>query len=795
MKHTSSHRRFSWINASILFDILGIVALILSLALLSRVVQPTVSPVSYTAGDVTGVASLPLHLETPDSHQQLRATFHISVPRFTPHWYSIRASECLTSITIDGNDVSDILPPCRVLGASQRVNLSPFLSSGTHSIVIDITHRAIEHPFYLDLEPSGFDPLFLTIRLFMLIVFCALLYFIASTIRLLSRDSLQHSHVLVMHAPHVVRLFQFGKNPIVILWTGFFVCILTFIAMQPRLLSGYATDSLGQTRVFHNAFKAPHENEETYQLDFTVQYGWLRPVTLRIVPDDCMKDLVINGTRMPDATNEICGYDHGANVDVAHLMHRGLNTVQVSVRNSGGAGSLRVETDLSDPTMSVVIFLLILLGGSALWMTLRRFSSYDHQIITAIIFLGIALRAVYFFATPYHIRANDVDGHIEYAHFILDHGTLPGMRDTWESFQPPLYYLVSAGMMATGRQFYSFGFRDVSMMQAMSPILSILGFLLCIGMIRRCIDSKKYSYEFGVAVLILSVLPGAIYNAGRVNNDVFVQFFIILGLYYLVRSFDRGADRFRFWMYAEIALILGIASKTNALIFAPVLILATPFVFMTKGWKKWLLTLVVILVTTATYLGIYSLRDPDKDNISPTNIVTNSTSLHSALVIPNSRAMFMTFSPVQVFSHPFNDAWGEEGRRSYFLEYLFKSAFFGEWGFDDGMLLIARILVLSGMLCLPLAALGAFCALRKRSPVGILLLLYALCALLLHGVFRYYYPFSPSQDFRYISSIAVSVAALIGYGMTCVPRTLRIAAGTILCIFIGSALIFFVQLI
>ncbi len=791
MKHTPFARRLAWINRSLLIDVACLVVVGFCCILLYRVVQPSFGTASYGVGKTWGTSPLPVQVVLPEV-TELKVSFTLEVPVFAPHWYIIRADDCIRSLSVDGHDVSEVLPPCTLPGEPLRLNLGEQLRTGSHTLSFTVQSGGRELIGF-DMAPSLLDPLILGVWLLLLAGVFILLHLVSRAYRstLHTRPT---AHPLHRNLPTVVWLLGKFRSPLVLAWVLCAVFFFTYATVQPRIISGYYTDAGKELHLFRGTFSAPRESEDWYNLFFAVRYGWLRPPTLRVMGDDCVQGLVINGLRIPGLQNEACGYDIGARVQITDYVHRGINTMQAVVHNAGGAGALHIKVDQSDPLLTFLLFMAALSGGVGLWMTIRRSRVGADRLLAALIFVGIAARLFYFFATPFFVRANDVDGHIEYAHFLLDHGRLPGMRDTWESFQPPLYYIVSAGIIGVARELRIQGHDEIRVVQSLSPILAIIAFLLCVGMIRRLVDPGKHRMEFMMAVAALAVLPGSIYNAGRVNNDVLVQFFMILGLYELIRCFDPGARRVRHWLIACLSLALGVATKTNALILAPPLILATPFIFWNTGWKKWPLAVLTGLFAVGCYLGVYMMRNPEKDNVIVTNIVTNSVALNGDLIIPNTPRAFLEFSPLQVLLHPFNDGWNDAQRRQYFLEYLYKSAFFGEWGFPEPYLFVGRWLVLAGMFCIPLGLLGIFMAIRRRQPAGYLMLTYGLSVLLLHAVFRYQYPFSPSQDFRYVSSVSVVMAAFTALGVSCLPKTLRPYGAAALALFVAVAVSFLIRL-
>ena len=66
--------------------------------------------------------------------------------------------------------------------------------------------------------------------------------------------------------------------------------------------------------------------------------------------------------------------------------------------------------------------------------------------------LGLAVLWIALFANNLGALPNlvgyDVDGHLVYIHYIQQHHSLPRADQGWETFQPPLYYMLSAALLS-----------------------------------------------------------------------------------------------------------------------------------------------------------------------------------------------------------------------------------------------------------------------------------------------------------------------------------------------------------
>jgi hypothetical protein len=88
---------------------------------------------------------------------------------------------------------------------------------------------------------------------------------------------------------------------------------------------------------------------------------------------------------------------------------------------------------------------LALLLGTLVWRRHRALRCSTRQFRTLILAIW-SLVAVNNFSKLPSWMGMDYHGHLAYVQFILERRALPLATDGWEMFQPPLYYLLCAGM-------------------------------------------------------------------------------------------------------------------------------------------------------------------------------------------------------------------------------------------------------------------------------------------------------------------------------------------------------------
>jgi hypothetical protein len=153
-------------------------------------------------------------------------------------------------------------------------------------------------------------------------------------------------------------------------------------------------------------------------------------------------------------------------------------------------------------------------------------------------------------------------------------------------------------------------------------------------------------------------------------------------------------------------------------------------------------------------------------------VTMNVDGLPPALTLPSELRNFVTFDPAQIVTHPENFPWDDSQRRQFLLEFFFRSAFFGEFTFAGHLRPLERAILVSALLGLPLMAFGVARELGDAHPIWPMV---ASAAVLLGAfvMYRMKFPFAPSQDFRYVTFLAVPLTFFAVRGAFDLPRLAR----------------------
>jgi len=489
----------------------------------------------------------------------------------------------------------------------------------------------------------------------------------------------------------------------------------------------------------------------------------LRPLHARIfqvVADDCIEKLTVNEQAAGGNIIPFCDLAHGRVLHLGSLLHAGTNPVAMTIQNFGGPASYSWRIAWWDPLLlGIRALLLIGLLVSAVLIVKGLALSGSPRTLFGIFCSGAVLRLLYLFATPYQIRAYDADGHLEYIQYVSQHLALPPIKDGWEFYQAPLYY-VFTGLWVHVATIFGRALplltRDIQWIAFFSSVLALAG----LGWVVTLLFSHKEKVERVLFFASLAVLPSLVFLSARINNDVFLVLWEIFCLGFLIKWWQSG--RWLHWWIALLLLALSILTKTNGLLLVPVAFLLLVLKQHLSLRKKVLTGAISLLLLTLATGWMFTLRNGASLN-QP--LVVNTGNLSSALFVKNTVETFSEFNPLRMIVRPYNNPWDDAAGRQYFWEYFFKSAFFGEFDLGTTLKPLASAIILCGFLALLYAVYGAWMCIRKEG--WLTLPLWSAAGLLLagHALHRFVTPHSCAQDFRFSLLVSVPVIFFAVHGL------------------------------
>jgi len=164
----------------------------------------------------------------------------------------------------------------------------------------------------------------------------------------------------------------------------------------------------------------------------------------------------------------------------------------------------------------------------------------------------------------------DTKGHLYYVQYLLDNKSIPLANEDWETFQPPLFYLVSAIVVSLSRLFLAPNFAQFS--------LKLIPFLCGVGQIclayfaaRMVFPNSKTRQSLSVAITAL--IPMNIYISSYFSNESLSA--LLMSLIILMVIMILNSDRVSLKLYCELGFVIGLAflTKVTILTILPVIFL------------------------------------------------------------------------------------------------------------------------------------------------------------------------------------------------------------------------------
>lgn len=304
--------------------------------------------------------------------------------------------------------------------------------------------------------------------------------------------------------------------------------------------------------------------------------------------------------------------------DVASQLRPGENTLEITVVNDRAAGALSARLTMPAQTVPTDSTWRASIAGSAWrdarracepvdylqltpdfppptawqallagWRSLLVFAvlvtlavviharfgkAIDQRSVTWAMIIAAVMWAALFMnnAPALGVVGNDARFHLDYIQYILDHSRLPTPDLGAEMFQPPLYYLVSAGLLkACGHAIIDDGALHTLRMAAM-----VLGAaqLMLIGIGLRLLMPGKFAWQL-LGLVVAGFMPLHLYAFQYPSNELLAATLttgvLVLGLHVLRRDEPHAG-----WL-AALGVCLGAAVLSKATpIIAGVLVMA-----------------------------------------------------------------------------------------------------------------------------------------------------------------------------------------------------------------------------
>jgi hypothetical protein len=559
------------------------------------------------------------------------------------------------------------------------------------------------------------------------------------------------------------------------------ILIAMFFMSKVKYEDFVLTDEQGRNLAVNIPFsaKSPNDNERlTYELKGKIYLGTFSPRAFRIVIDDKIISLTINGKEVSLASipeNKKVDWRNGFIINLSKYLHNGENSIEIKFEDLGGLMGAKMQPLLRD--IRNVIFYVF--SFSFLLFILFVFSKKMHlpKRYSFILFIAIVIRILYLTVTDFDTRAHDTWEHIEFTKYFVDNWSLPPVNKASGGafFHPPLYYF-STALLYSGVSYLANNNTDsIYFSLQIFSLLASIGFVFfgikTTRLIFACFVKKDPTLLQKILPWICSLLialwPSGVLHSVRLGNDPMLYFLFSAALYFWICLYLRGKNRHLF--LAAFFTAAAIITKVNAALLIPMAIILfllkaiSGHISFSKDAIKNILIASIIIVAAlgfATYPGIKLKLSGERETL----YVDNINNVSSALQVGNKLENIVWLDIKTFVNEPFTSPWEDKYGRHYFPNYLGKTGLFGEWRYNGvAMHNIAVAISICALAMVIISLIFLF-----RMPIRdlkILLPLLLISFFLLSGITYMRVTFPVNIDFRYILPIIIPFCVFYNYGI------------------------------
>jgi len=395
------------------------------------------------------------------------------------------------------------------------------------------------------------------------------------------------------------------------------------------------------------------------------------------------------------------------------------------------------------------------------------FARHFFLFLAGLALLGwMTMAVIYIRNPPSQSYQHDLDGHIEYSQLIAREKKLPAPDRGWETYQPPLYYLINQLVHPLDSSTHGYRVRYISVVYG--------------GLFAICLFWLLLYYRVDpplallVSIFIMSA-PAVLQLFTSYNNDALAMALAALFLAALQAYYHRPC----LWRWLAIFLVVGAGCHAKFSFIPAVLasgvLLCVSVLFDHQGYAHVKRVTFALLACSAgglvlvPWLYFHNYRLTGK--IFPNNIEHPTGFMEKVRFKSTPDLIHFLFSPPHLkngeWSTPYAVATAP-GQIDWSKPSLFGSALvtatYGEWDYAaDHPFASFRLL---SWACLTTSMLGLVLAILLYRPRARVPLLLAILALLSHmSHLSFVHPFANAANFRYYAWILLPLALVLGIGL------------------------------
>lgn len=389
-----------------------------------------------------------------------------------------------------------------------------------------------------------------------------------------------------------------------------------------------------------------------------------------------------------------------------------------------------------------------------------------NKIVLLLFIANLILNFSYYCKTDPKTRTHDNGdgGHFSYIEHIAINKTFPRTKDGWVFYHPPFYYLVQ-----------SFIYNYLSLpieknnsanLEKIIQLTSLLYFSLfqLFGIKIINLSFKKKDFFYFLTITLFLFWPSGVIHSSRIGNDIFLYLFSAISLYFCLKWTNRKL--MKDFLSSLLFAILASLSKTNGIILIFLLgcLLLKNFSFLKNKFKYFSAISFGILIIVLNL--IYKNKIDTGSWSLNSNLIGNTNNLSNALIVDNNPSHLLFFNITKYLKIPYINPWTDDSGRQYFFNYLLKTSLHGEFYFDKKVQKILISLISLFYLNMIIAIIpGLIFHKIEENKIQSTLVFYLVILLLSIFLARIKYPFSCTNDFRYIFPAIIPFSVLLNLSL------------------------------
>ncbi len=402
--------------------------------------------------------------------------------------------------------------------------------------------------------------------------------------------------------------------------------------------------------------------------------------------------------------------------------------------------------------LSWVVALCLLAWGAGAFLFAAR-SGFAVWVGWPLAFAGL-LGVQCVVQTPPSVRQHDVEGHREYVDFVSTHARLPAVQQGWETWQPPLYYLLAAAWRGLFSEIpHDDPFRSV---QFLAAVLYLCTVTLALRTFRRLHLSDLEALG---ALGILALVPGNLFFAARINNDVLLP---LLGggvLLATTQFVESGEGRWLAWL--SLLMAAALATKGSSLALAGgALLVVFGSELRRSNWRMAFWRAYLTSLPAALWQIFWWTRNAAQTG-DPLYVNAALPDDLRVLVSPWHRLLSFHLGAFLATNFYYDDPM----RQSYFTA-LVTSLLYGEYAMGDTVSAARRFFAGGALGVVLILIIGALVPPRRElRPAWIICLCLAGCQAAITVSYAIKFPYACNQNVRFFAQAFVPFSGLFGFGV------------------------------